>query len=118
MYFKAAMGVVLVYSVDNRLSFHSIGLWHKQVENYATPGVPILLVGNKSDLGESGRIVQETEGSKLAELMSIPFYEVSVKLDLNVRKAIMELVKRVAARTEPLLRLHMGTDRPKPTCRC
>ena len=49
-FYRSAMAIILMFSVDNRDSFNSIAIWIKQIANYAAEDIPILLVGNKADL--------------------------------------------------------------------
>jgi small GTP-binding protein len=49
-YYRSAMGIVLVYSADDKESFNSITVWIKQIKNFLNEGIPIILVCNKSEL--------------------------------------------------------------------
>ena len=44
------MGILLVFSVDNRNSFNSIAVWMKQIENFTPEHIPTILLANKADL--------------------------------------------------------------------
>jgi GTPase SAR1 family protein len=39
-----------MFSVDNRESFNSVALWMKQINTFASEGIPVILVCNKADL--------------------------------------------------------------------
>lgn len=43
------MGIILTYSVDERVSFNDIENWIKQIKTHANSDVVKILVGNKSD---------------------------------------------------------------------
>eukprot|EP00795_Rhopilema_esculentum_P004274 gene4274-20470_t len=78
---------VLVYSVENRKSFEMIkSLWKEIPEKKCKQEgeVPMVLVGNKSDVSATRRKVSETEGSKLAEEIDCPFFEISAKTGQDV----------------------------------
>jgi Ras-related protein Rab-8A len=51
-YYRGAMGIMLVYDVSDERSFNNIRNWIRNVEQNATEGVNMILVGNKSDMGE------------------------------------------------------------------
>jgi Ras-related protein Rab-8A len=48
-YYKGAMGIFLVYSVDDIVSFKNLTNWLKQIKTFAAENVVIILVGNKTD---------------------------------------------------------------------
>jgi hypothetical protein len=64
-------GFLLVYSVTERDSFDLIGTYHEQILRVKdTQSVPIVLVGNKSDL-EYDRVVDMFGASKLVSVSSL-----------------------------------------------
>ena len=78
---------VLVYSVENRKSFEMIkSLWKEIPEKKCKQEgeVPMVLVGNKSDVSATRRKVSETEGRKLAEEIDCQFFEISAKTGQDV----------------------------------
>lgn len=51
-YYRGAMGIMLVYDVSDERSFNNIRNWIRNVEQNATEGVNMILVGNKCDMSE------------------------------------------------------------------
>jgi Ras-related protein Rab-8A len=49
-YYRGAMGIILVYDVTDERSFLNIANWIRNVEQYASPNVNKILVGNKCDM--------------------------------------------------------------------
>ena len=49
-YYHDAVGTLLVYDVTNRASFSAVEQWLGDARQLATPGVVVILVGNKKDL--------------------------------------------------------------------
>lgn len=49
-YYRGAMGIMLVYDVTDERSFNNIHNWIKNVEQNASEGVNMILVGNKCDM--------------------------------------------------------------------
>lgn len=78
LFFRSAHGVLIFYDVTSRESFEKIGMWMKEVKEKSPEGVDVVLVGNKIDL-ESERQVSTEEGSECAELLGVPFFEISAK---------------------------------------
>ena len=55
-YYRQAIGVLLVYDISRRASFESIDKWLNEVRDDADEKVEIILVGNKSDLGNRRQV--------------------------------------------------------------
>ncbi|SCZ88865.1 BZ3500_MvSof-1268-A1-R1_Chr2-1g04691 [Microbotryum saponariae] len=85
-------GWVLVYSVSSRSSFEMIQIVREKVLNYTgRENVPMVLVGNKSDLAVQRQVPRE-EGAALAASWGMcGFTEASARHNENVSK-IFELV--------------------------
>ena len=74
-------------------TFHPLPLSLGQVR------VPVILVGNKSDL-ERHRQVSLAESRSLAESWGAPFMETSAKTNQNVDDMFVEIVREMNARTQ------------------
>ena len=61
-YYKGAAGVVLVYSITDRRTFHNLENWIKQINDNQPENITKIIVGNKSDCHESERQVSKAEG--------------------------------------------------------
>ncbi len=48
-YYRGAMGIFLVYGVDDSVSFKNLENWIKQIKAFAAQDVVIILIGNKRD---------------------------------------------------------------------
>ncbi len=66
------MGVVMVYSSNNRESFENLNKWLQQVEQYAPINVCKVLLANKEDIGD--KKVDPSEGRKFAENNAMKFF--------------------------------------------
>ncbi|MFX1485998.1 MAG: Rab family GTPase [Promethearchaeota archaeon] len=76
-YLEGARGAILVYDITNKRSFDNLDKWLGDVDKYCGR-VPIILVGNKSDLNDA-RKVSSNEGSVFAEKAKLEFLETSAK---------------------------------------
>lgn len=77
-------GYVLVYSIDSSKSFEVCSILHeKLIDLIGNNNVPIVLVGNKSDL-QQDRQVSVDEGKKLAQEINAVFLETSAKNNQGV----------------------------------
>lgn len=92
-------GYMLVYSIGSRVSFDLIPIIRDKILNATgTDAMPMILVGNKSDLTDSQqsqRQVSFEEGEKLAKSLKMPFIETSAKTNVNVEKAFQLLVSEM-----------------------
>lgn len=90
-------GYVLVYSIDSPHSFEVCRHIHvKLMDLIGGSNVPIILVGNKSDL-QSDRRVSSEEGRKLAEEMKAVFLETSAKENQNVEEIFRKVIDKIEA---------------------
>lgn len=99
-YYRSSGAVLLVFSLDDRDTFHSLREWHRDVlECFRGQDEPLPLfyvVGTKSDIVEH-RVTSE-EGKRYAEEIGGIYAETSAKEDLGVdevfRLASLQLVER------------------------
>ncbi|CAD8169418.1 unnamed protein product [Paramecium octaurelia] len=92
-YYKGAMGIILVYAVNNLESFQNIQNWMNQIRQNASESVIILLVANKSDLND--RAVQYEQGKNLADSYGIKFFETSAKEGINIIDSFQCISKQI-----------------------
>lgn len=90
---RGGEGFLLIYSVTDKRSFSEIKKFKEMIDrvrNYES--VPIVLVGNKSDL-ESKRQISKAEGEATAKDFDCPFFETSAALRFNVDEIYHEIVR-------------------------
>uniref|UniRef100_A0A3Q0RG54 small monomeric GTPase n=1 Tax=Amphilophus citrinellus TaxID=61819 RepID=A0A3Q0RG54_AMPCI len=93
-------GFVLVYDITDRGSFEEVAPLRSLLEEVKKPkNVPLVLVGNKSDLDHVRQVGTE-EGERLAAEMACAFYECSACADEGgaVAEAFHELCREVRRR--------------------
>lgn len=92
-YMRGGEGFLLVYSVTERSTFVALRQFKAMVDrvrNYEP--VPMILVGNKSDL-EKRRKVSKRDGEFLAKEFGCAFFETSAALRHNVDQIYYEIVR-------------------------
>lgn len=95
-YIRPGEGFLLVYSIDNRSSFESIGETRDSVIRVKEDElVPIVLVATKADLPDEIRKTTTNEGQELAKLYDCPFVETSAKLRSKVESAFFAIVQQI-----------------------
>ena len=90
-YYRGAIGVLLIYDINNYESFNNIIEWIKEVKKYTIPEITFILIGNKSDLNL--REVSYETGYTFAINNNLLFMETSAKLSLNVNTAFTLLTE-------------------------
>ena len=93
-YIKNCHGILLMYDISKKESFIKIKDWLNNIFEHKDKDFPILLLGNKCDLEEKREVTKE-EGDQLAKELKLNFYETSNKDNINIEKAITELIEMV-----------------------
>lgn len=97
-YFRKAHGVLLMYDVTSEASFLNVRQWIDEIKNSCDKSIPLMLIGNKTDLrsegNESGGI-QTSMGEKLAMAYGSLFCETSARDGTNVVEAVLHLAREV-----------------------
>ena len=109
---------MLVYSVASTQSFEMVQVIRDKILNHlvcinpfvrrgsanvrkGTEWVPIVVVGNKSDLRPEQRQVTADEGKKLADKFQCAYTEASARYDENVTKAFELMIGQIEKSTNP-----------------
>ena len=81
-------GFVLCFSFDNLESFQTLPqAYDELIRVKHTNQIPIILVGLKSDINESARVVKKEEAEQYASSLGCEYFEVSPLLNTNIKEA-------------------------------
>ncbi|KAI0873586.1 rheb small monomeric GTPase RhbA [Hypoxylon argillaceum] len=101
-HFIGIHGYMLVYSVSSLPSFEMVQVIREKILNHlGTDWVPIVIVGNKSDLRPEQRQVSQEDGRKLAEKFNCAWTEASARYNENVAKAFELLISQIEKSVNP-----------------
>ncbi|MHA2252310.1 MAG: Rab family GTPase [Candidatus Kariarchaeaceae archaeon] len=96
LYYRGSMGSIVVYNVIDRDSFNDVSVWiHNFLTHSKHKDVPILLIGNKTDLIKEGNAyVTDEEHLELVRMIKEKYpenqiysYRTSAKINQNVQKS-------------------------------
>jgi len=93
-YYRGALGGLLVYDITRRATYENVKKWLRELRQFGSSDMVVVLVGNKSDLGNS-REVSEEEGKSLAEVEGLCFMETSALQNLNVEEAFLHMITNI-----------------------
>jgi small GTP-binding protein len=100
-YFKNVDGVLFVYSFEILESFQNLKEWIKlfNSNHYGKNGIPMFLVGNKSDLEEKDDVENNEKLVKefLNEYKDLKYYKTSAKKDISINELFKELAEKIFA---------------------
>jgi small GTP-binding protein len=91
-YYRNSSGVIIVYDVTSQDSFDKVAGWIEEVRRHVQ--VPLLIVGNKSDLVDKRQVATEA-GEEFAQRQGLIFMETSAKANTNIDAAFGELSKKL-----------------------
>lgn len=94
-YMRTGEGFLCVFSITSRTSFEEIASFREQILRVKDMDeVPMILVGNKSDLAQDRQVAQP-EAQNTAKQYGIPWMETSAKTRTNVEDAFYTLVREI-----------------------
>ncbi|ANZ75963.1 BA75_02242T0 [Komagataella pastoris] len=100
LYIKSGKGFLLVYSVDDPNSLKELERIREQVLRIKdNSNMPIVLVGNKSDLVETRKLTPQ-DGIEKAANWNCSFYETSALNKSNVDNVFVNVVEQIIRREE------------------
>jgi Ras family protein len=102
---------MLVYSVASLQSFEMVQIVHEKILHHlGTETIPVVMVGNKSDLRPDQRQVKVVDGHKVQEKLGCAWTEASARYNENVATAFELLIAEIEKAQNP--------DVPPPKSNC
>lgn len=110
VYYRGAMGALLVYDITKEQSFTNLQIWMRELyDNCDRGSMTVMLIGNKCDL-EQMREVSAEKAKKFAEKNGIAFLEVSALDNINISEAFNDIITQIYNRTIRPSLTNVGND--------
>ena len=94
--YKGAHGIILVYAINKYKSFKAIKEWINNIkEGIDITKVGLIIVGNKNDLPQEQRDIEEDLVNELRTNEKIEIIESSAKLNINVNEIFIKLIEKM-----------------------
>ncbi|KAF2843077.1 ras-domain-containing protein [Patellaria atrata CBS 101060] len=99
LYMKSGQGFLLVFSITSLSSLHELSELRDQILRIKdTDSVPLVLVGNKSDLEEDRAVSRARAFSVSQQWGNCPYYETSARRRANVDEVFIDLCRQIIRR--------------------
>lgn len=89
-YYRNAVGVVIVFALDNYESFECLDNWYSQVRKYCHPQAEVMVIGNKCDLTKE-KCISDSEIQDFVSSRNIRYIESSAKQNKNIYEAFFQI---------------------------
>lgn len=99
IFYRDAKGGMLVYDINNPISFQNLKKWIEELRIHISTNIPIMLLGNKSDLE---RKVPREEAVSFAVKNGFMFAECSAKTGEGIEEAFKKLAIEIYKSEENL----------------
>lgn len=112
-YYKRAQGILLAYDITNQSSFDHVHNWIDEIYSNVGTNIPILLVGNKSDLNYK-RSISSDNALQLANQYNVTFIEMSAMANVGVDSGVIKLVEKIYEINKEKVKIKTINDKPIP----
>ena len=99
-FYRGSEGALAVFDLTKSDSFNHISTWIEEVHRHTPADLPIVLVGNKSDLVDQRQVTRE-QATSLAQQLNVSYMETSALSASNVEQAFSTLVTSIFRRKLP-----------------
>ncbi|KAH9874148.1 hypothetical protein IAQ61_004777 [Plenodomus lingam] len=114
LYMKTGQGFLLVFSITSQSSFYELAELREQISRIKEDdNVPMVLIGNKSDL-EDDRAISRPRAFAVSREWNIPYFETSARRRANVDEAFVDLCRQIMRKDQDERR-NAPPDSPRPS---
>jgi Ras-related protein Rap-1B len=96
LYMKTGQGFLLVFSITSMSSLYELAELREQIRRIKEDDkVPMVLVGNKSDLEEDRSVPRPRAFKVSQDWGNVPYYEASARRRANVDEVFVDLCRQI-----------------------
>ncbi|KAI9852697.1 MAG: Ras- protein rsr1 [Thelocarpon superellum] len=96
LYMKTGQGFLLVFSITSLSSLHELSELREQIVRIKDDiNIPLVIVGNKSDLEEDRRVSRAQAFAISQSWGNAPYYETSARRRANVDEVFEDLCRQI-----------------------
>ncbi len=99
-YIKGSNGVIIVFDLTSLDTLIGLDNWLNLIFDSVGDDVPIVVLGNKSDLVDQKEVDDSIIQEFLNSQSNYPYFETSALTGINVEKSFMELVKIMHSKSD------------------
>lgn len=117
VYYRDAVGAVIVYEIVSSQSFEKVKKWVTELKDHANnKDIIIVIAGNKCDM-ETNRRVDKKEAESFAKSVGAKHYLVSAKSGVNINQLFKDLAENIYEVKKSKDKLMIGTKGKNPRIR-
>jgi len=98
-YYRGAHGIIICYDITNKDSFENVKAWLLEIDRYALPDIPKMIIGTKCDLNET-RVIDKETAQGFCDSNNVPYFEVSSKNNINLSEAFESITASIVKKLE------------------
>lgn len=92
-YYRDSQGAIIVFDITKKRTFDNLQTWIDDIEDYSDKDIPIIIVGNKSDLIDEREVSENNINEFLNDKYT--YFEVSAKYGNNIDLAFNKMKKLI-----------------------
>lgn len=92
-YYRDSQGAIIVFDITKKKTFDSLQTWIDDIQDYSDKDIPIIIVGNKSDLIDEREVSENNINEFLNDKYT--YFEVSAKYGNNIDLAFNKMKKLI-----------------------
>ncbi|MHA1730040.1 MAG: Rab family GTPase [Promethearchaeota archaeon] len=95
VYYNGANGVIMMFDLTQSHTFTNVKNWYKELVKYNLKNIPIILVGNKTDLRKERKIIKPMAETLMDQLGISVYFETSALDGTNINNVFKKMTSMI-----------------------